>query len=70
MTVSEQMEEIPDFSNFQKEDCIGKGSYGTVYAISLPPKFEKKYALKHMSSLNLTQVVFFKNEFYSITKYS
>ena len=47
-----------DFSNFKKEQLIGKGSYGLVYMCSLPPKFEHKYAVKHMFSLNLDEVVY------------
>ena len=44
--------EMPlDFSNFKKEKCIGKGSFGTVFLCSLPPDFKRKFALKHLNSI-------------------
>ena len=44
--------EMPlDFSDFKKEKCIGKGSFGTVFLCSLPPDFKRKFALKHLNSI-------------------
>ena len=40
-----------DFTNFKKEKCIGKGSFGTVFLCSLPPDFKRKFALKHLNSI-------------------
>jgi hypothetical protein len=42
-----------DFRNFKLEDCIGQGNYGTVYKCSLPPSFEKKYAVKHIECVDV-----------------
>jgi hypothetical protein len=40
-----------DFSNYKKEKCIGKGSFGTVFLCTLPPDFKtRKFALKHLIS--------------------
>jgi len=43
-----------DFRNFRIEESIGKGSYGTVYKCSLPPSFEKNYAVKHIECENVS----------------
>ena len=42
-----------DFRNFKLEDCIGQGNYGTVNKCSLPPSFEKKYAVKHIECVDV-----------------
>jgi regulatory protein YycI of two-component signal transduction system YycFG len=48
-----------DFRNFKLEDCIGQGNYGTVYKCSLPPSFEKKYAVKHIECVDVCFIIVF-----------
>ena len=45
-----------DFKSFQKEDCIGKGGFGTVYKCFVPPYFHRKYAVKHLPPVFNEQV--------------
>ena len=54
-----------DFRNFKLEDCIGQGNYGTVYKCSLPPSFEKKYAVKHIECVDVCLICCFYFFFFS-----
>jgi len=45
-----------DFSKFNKEECIGKGSFGNVFKCSIPPNIEHKYAVKQIETVYAEEV--------------
>ena len=45
-----------DFSKFNKEECIGKGSFGNVFKCSIPPDLQQKYAVKQIEILYVEKV--------------
>ena len=47
-----------DFKNFQREDRLGKGGFGTVYKCFVPPNSLVKYAVKHIQ-LTVSKTDFF-----------
>jgi len=46
-----------DFSKFNKEECIGKGSFGNVFKCSIPPDLKHKYAVKQIEILYAEAVI-------------
>ena len=49
-----------DFSKFNKEECIGKGSFGNVFKCSIPPDLKHKYAVKQIEILYAEAVIIWK----------
>jgi hypothetical protein len=45
-----------DFSKFNKEECIGKGSFSSVYKCSIPPDLKHKYAVKQIETVYAEEV--------------
>ena len=56
LNVNQSRELLLDFSNFKKEECIGHGGFGTVNLCSIPPYHDRKFAVKHLNSLNRVEV--------------
>ena len=46
-----------DFSKFNKEECIGKGSFGNVFKCTIPPDLQQKYAVKQIEILCAEKVI-------------
>jgi hypothetical protein len=45
-----------DFSKFNKEERIGKGSFGNVFKCSIPPNLQHKYAVKQIETVYAEEV--------------
>ena len=45
-----------DFSKFNKEECIGKGSFGCVFKCTIPPDLQQKYAVKQIETVYAEEV--------------
>ena len=45
-----------DFSKFNKEERIGKGSFGNVFKCSIPPNLQDKYAVKQIETVYAEEV--------------